>query len=52
MEEENENPFGTPKKAEVEDFDDVLANDDEDETNNNKYLKYFKEEFRIWKNFF
>ena len=52
VEEENQNPFGTPKKPQVQDFDDVLANDDDEENGNNKYLKYFKQEFRIWKNFF
>lgn len=38
-----ESPFGTPKKAEVSDFDKVLEKDSEEMNMQNVYLKYFKE---------
>ena len=47
-----ESPFGTPTKAEVEDYDKALEAHNQEESRENIYLRYFQEEFEVWKNFF
>ena len=49
--EEKNSPFGTPVKPNPEDF--VSDLDEGDDSNmENRYLNYFKKEFKLWRNLF
>ena len=50
--EEKSSPFGTPIKPNPEDFESNCTSEMEDSDIQDRYLTYFKEEFRLWRNLF
>ena len=45
-------PFGTPAKPNPEDFISDFDEEGSDSDISNRYLNYFKKEFRLWRNLF